>query len=225
VARFLIDFTGLAAGALPVGMFEEIWSQYPQYRWSLEANADNPSGIVLKHLDPEGSDNWCLAWKDVPQSSDAKIAALLSATSTYSSVYKSGVVVRASAGDTGYRLSFFGQGVIRLNRLPDGTSLANLSYPWTVNTKHWLELDIAGTSLDVYAWPFGSAKPETPLASVVDSAIPGPGDVGLANWRMGNTARFYFIGIGTNGDPAPTEPVNIAVPRRKWRNAPFGFIG
>ena len=72
--------------------------------------------------------------------------------------------------------------------------------------KHWFESISGGESatLDTLVsnesagWD-GSRTPTVQL---------GAGQIGIAV-RRGGTFRFYAVGIGTDGDPAPTEPVGV----------------
>ena len=81
-----------------------------------------------------------------------------------------------------------------------------LETDYTQRGKHWFESISGGeaSTLDALianesaGWD-GSRTPAIQL---------GAGQIAITGFR-GGTYRFYAIGIGTNGDPAPTEPVGV----------------
>ena len=69
-----------------------------------------------------------------------------------------------------------------------------------------------GSNLELTAWEEGTTQPPVQV-STTDAAI-DTGWTGLYQFvpSSGNlVVRIYFIGVGTDGDPAPTEPVGVGV--------------
>lgn len=65
---------------------------------------------------------------------------------------------------------------------------------------------ISGSLLQTRAWDVGQQEPTTWDLEVSDTTLANAGWVGLANATT-NDAYYAAIGIGTNGDPAPTAPL------------------
>ena len=78
-----------------------------------------------------------------------------------------------------------------------------------------LEMKRIGDTLDVRYWADGDSRPSTPQATATD-AIPRPvaGFVGISCLAGSGSDTFiiHSIGVGTDGDAAPTEPVSATGP-------------
>jgi hypothetical protein len=173
-----------------------------------------------------------LAFGDVGEVSDVEVVARVRYTSSAISEVL-GLVVRGSgtspADANGYGVSVSpSDKKISINKLINGVnySLGNFSKSvLSTNLWFWIRFRVVGTTIQAKAWRDIDPEPTTWGLTVEDSSIAGPGWVGVVS-SYSNAYKYWdTFGVGLNGDPAPTEPVNIAVPRRKWRNAPFGFIG
>lgn len=65
-----------------------------------------------------------------------------------------------------------------------------------------------GSTIDVYHWESGTSEPGTPTLTVTPSAGLTLGDlVGWMSLRDDRSGNIRWIGLGTNGDSAPTSPV------------------
>ena len=105
----------------------------------------------------------------------------------------------------------------RTNNGP-GTTLADVfssAWPSGERVDFFAEIIRDGSSLEVRRWLAGDSRPEIASASVTDaSALSESGFFGLA-LLSGSTsdveafpAWVYEIGVGTDGDPAPTGPLS-----------------
>jgi hypothetical protein len=72
---------------------------------------------------------------------------------------------------------------------------------------HYIRLRVQGTALKTKMWQAGSPEPSTWLVETTDTVY-SQGYVGFGAWNNYATNFIYDIGIGTNGDPAPTAPLS-----------------
>lgn len=117
------------------------------------------------------------------------------------------VVARGQAGASGYVASFDGSG-LRLYRLTGGleTYLGAASGSGA-GVWHWIRLRVIGNTLRCRIWADGSPEPSTWDIEATDNTYTsGFYGIGAQGNRNG---RFAMVGIGTNGEAAPTEPIGI----------------
>ena len=154
---------------------------------------------------------------------EMEIVALVRSSDTNATQVGVGVAV-SDPGPYGY-YTFLESGTqYRRRRLVNGTSSAYsaTTFPWTVNTSYWVRMYALHEGSSVWTfrvkwWADGDTEP----ASWMDSAtgqthtIPGPATVGLFNRDENGEQDWLFVGVGTNGDVAPTSetpPVTVDVP-------------
>ena len=124
-----------------------------------------------------------------------------------------GVAGRIAAGGTFYSAAGLSDNDLLLDvYLAGARSNLSIGYNQPVNhlTYTWYRFRISGSSLKFRLWADGSAEPTTWNAEVTNTQITAAGFVGLYN-RTFDDVWYAFVGIGTNGDPAPTGPVSTGV--------------
>ena len=115
------------------------------------------------------------------------------------------LVVSDRSDQFGINSSLFGESAVLTEGRLVGVRM-RLEPDFTQRAKHWFESISGGESatLDMLVanespgWD-GSRTPVVEL---------GAGQIGICAFR-GGIYRFYAVGIGTDGDPAPTEPVGV----------------
>lgn len=81
-------------------------------------------------------------------------------------------------------------------------------------TTRYLEIVRDGSTIETRQWLYGTARPGTPDLSFTDgSPLPVGGFFGLSYLPGGAVVPIKLLSIaaGTNGDPAPTEPVDDGI--------------
>lgn len=81
------------------------------------------------------------------------------------------------------------------------------SYSTEIDEQFWVRLRISADQLEATFWEDGQQEPSTPQLTATDSDVTGSGAVGFFNTSSGET-HIHEMGFGTEGDTAPTEPVN-----------------
>ena len=72
-----------------------------------------------------------------------------------------------------------------------------------------------GSSLALTAWWDDEAKPASPTLSATHAGVSAAGGVGFRRQESGGYAMWILgIGVGTDGDPAPTAPIGPAERQR-----------
>lgn len=72
---------------------------------------------------------------------------------------------------------------------------------------HWFRARAEGTSLKVRSWTEPDPEPTTWQIETTDASITAAGAIGLFQFSRG-AVDYDVFGVGTNGDLAPTEPVD-----------------
>lgn len=116
----------------------------------------------------------------------------------YNGATSTGYALRVSSSQyslmrfTGYNTSVF---------IGSSASLSLIAGNW-----YWMRLEVTGTTVRARVWADGSAEPTTWGVSSSDSNIVS-GGLGFGIYGT-NTYNLDWIGIGTDGHPAPTVPQN-----------------
>ena len=122
--------------------------------------------------------------------------------------------LRASgiAADANAYLAELSGGEVRVSIYDDGdfdVRVAN-SKGYPIGTFFWRRTRAHGDQIKTRTWE-GTPDDEPAIwdAETTDSTILGAGWVGPGRFREFGANDWDFIGIGTDGDPAPTEPVEV----------------
>jgi hypothetical protein len=216
------------------GDWHEAWNTSPSETWVIREKAGTLSGKCLEHTASSPNTWRAYVWDAVGQITDVNLVTRVRMSYTFTGT-NAGLrsrFVYAAPSATGYTASInpASPATLLLERwLPAGPAAVIGSYPISpgyaiAGALYYIALSTIGSDIKAKAWKWDEEEPDWQI-TVTNSEVPGPGLVGVGTLYYQGIRDFDLFGIGTNGDPAPTEPVNIAVPRRKWRNAPFGFIG
>ncbi len=90
-----------------------------------------------------------------------------------------------------------------------GSDFPNLinssSFTISGSTDYWVRFRVDATSLKARIWADGASEPGAWLLDEVDSSVTGVGWVGAAAYGTQTPATWKQIGVGTNGDTAPSS--------------------
>jgi len=94
----------------------------------------------------------------------------------------------------------------RINGAP--TTIQSAAFSHVLETWYWMRLRVSGTTIQVKHWTDGETEPEAWTFTSTETELTGAGWVGIvlgSQNSSGPTARIDLIGVGTNGDAAPTS--------------------
>jgi hypothetical protein len=146
------------------------------------------------------------------QRGDVEIWALCSSTVGLSSSF--GVVLARANGalgaETFYALRWLSS-LLQIGRQSSGTftTLTSISASRASSTRYQFRFRINGTTLSAKLWVDGASEPTTWQVSTSNSTITGAGRAGIFCRAIYPAMDYFAIGIGTNGDAAPTAPVSV----------------
>ena len=226
MAEYYEDFSGYAIGSVPNGY---------TFPWSADGSvmsveSENPVASSDRRLEvTQATGNFtrvAVKW-DAGECSGkttvrARLNLVLRLTNPTRTVWIPGSLVNGSGSSQATRTGYShwgGVGGVRISRANNGTdtTLANVSgatWPSNERVDFFAEIIRDGSSIEVRRWLAGDSRPETASASATDaSALSESGFFGLAllSGSTSNVAALpawvYEIGVGTDGDPAPTGPL------------------
>ena len=90
-----------------------------------------------------------------------------------------------------------------------GASVPAEQQPLNVSLNAYSQQTFDGSLWEVWYWETTSTKPVTPYFSYTDTETYSGDKVGIMVRNKGETKRLYWIGIGTDGDAAPTSAAEI----------------
>lgn len=234
MAQYFEDFSGYTAGDDPTvdgpaGLTERWDTSFGSAE--IVSYAGAPSGKAMR-ISKSAAGRYAISLDAVdsdPDRDDVEVRVLVRVTSALMAdgVNWGWAIARGSGttsgglstNETGYAGNAYQGGTFRKLRVTvyDGgsSSLAldtgNTDWPGTVDSAFWLTMKVSGTSLTV-----GTALEGTPETAIrestgTDSSISGVGWVGTGVFSDVNV-DILAIGVGTNGDAAPTESTDTTAP-------------
>lgn len=126
-------------------------------------------------------------------------------------VGKQGILVGRYSGTSeattkGYMLSgsfIGGRGVLAVDEGQAGY-IATAPWDYQAGVTYDVRYKIQGTRIQAKVWPNGQPEPASWMIDVTDSKVTSSGWIGVATYNIG-LVSYTYIGIGTNGDPAPVN--------------------
>ena len=115
--------------------------------------------------------------------------------------------VRASGDNLGYLLRGTDELLMRLYR--NNTALTSWTdfFGSSDVIPHFWRLGVSGTTVSAKVWQGANPEPSAPQFEVTDSNIAS----GVPSfWQITGTTVCHYFGVGTDGDPAPTGPVEVS---------------
>lgn len=179
----------------------------------VRADAGATGGKVLE-LDVSSNNRCIVTWDEIDGDANRdEIEVLFRGRSSAASGDGPAAIVRGSGDDTSetaYRggIAFVGEdGQDRVVKFVNATfgALANNVDDWSADTFYWMRFQVHSTALKFRRW--AGAIGDEPVAwdiETTDSDISAAGWVGFFAFGDGEILELDLIGVGTNGDAAPS---------------------
>lgn len=179
------------------------------------------AGTRQLELRPQGSGYHVLQFDRAGAVADVEILALVESTLSAGGTQNRLLVrMSGSAGnETGYALDLR-NGTIRIWRFLNGATSGvgdSVNTGWSGGVSTWMRFRAEGTSLMGRVWPAGAPEPEAWSIVREDSAIAGPGSVGIGGWSNEGIRFFDYASVGIAGS---SPPVPVTLPQQPFRLMP-----
>lgn len=211
MAQYYTSFEHQPAGSQPSG-WTELWNGSSS-TWTV---TDSGTKFVRNNISSTNDDR-LLRWDTVGSPTDVEVVVRVRTSSNTG--YQNTIYVRASTSGgplkNGYYLTMnetAGAKRLLLEQWYEGTYYYwhHVDYSWTANTWYWMRYKVSGNTHQAKIWQDGSSEPASWNISRSDTsgtAYNGSGIVALAGYTASGNRDFDVVGVGTNGDSAPTEPL------------------
>lgn len=217
MAQFFTNFSGYPSGQQPSD-------------WTKEWNADQDNWLVEHPLGenkllrqtvgdgPNAAGESLIRRNDVPLVADVEIVTKLRTSDDTD--YQNQLYARATGEFTtenGYIAALYNSGTNKYATLDkwvwneslqveEWFSITNLEFNWKVSTWYWMRFRVNGTSLKLKVWGENDPEPVAWDLEATDSDVTVAGMTGVGRYVRNSIKDYEIVGIGTNGDTAPTEP-------------------
>jgi hypothetical protein len=208
VGQFFTDFSEYSADQQPSGWTKRWNTDFPAL---VKQKAGTTGGKCLELGLPAAG--WSLlTWDDVGSPVDVEMVMRVRCATTRLGACLAARASGAGGAEKAYFNYYVGDGYqSRLRKIVNG-ALTDLSvfgnYTFPANTFVMIKLKTRGTSIQTRQWSDGAQETATWNASATDTSIAAGGWVGIMPGGLGGL-DIDFIGIGTDGDPAPTSPIIV----------------
>ena len=204
MAQYFTDFSDASIADDTVPDWSAHWDEPDQWR----VVADGAGKAV--QIDPINNIFGVFLYDGFGDTADQEIYAETKTTSDGGLGFEQGVVVRANEDPDrkGYIVGALGFSKLLLSRLIGSSetvlSLSDSLSSYTSTEKFKLRVRVSGTSIKTRVWRSTDAEPVSWTQEVTDTVI-ASGRVGLFARNNTGVKTWYNVGIGTNGDSAPTS--------------------
>ena len=202
MAQYFTDFSEFPVGPLPAELVVKI-DTTGDSSFSIQ---EDGRGKHLEVINPTRS-FWAVVWTAHAPASDLELYQDYTRTSNSDEPVR--LLLRV---DTTSELTWYEANVedstIELQVRDDGTT-SNLAQQ-SVNTSgdNSVRASCIGNTIKFSAWNTGDTEPPQPTVETTDATLTQAGFTGIGHFRENETVRIYKWGVGTDGDPAPTEPLS-----------------
>lgn len=212
MAQFFRNFTGQANGAAVEN------SSYP---WGApETGRINTTSFAFPVYEEShtGNREVPLVFNEVPSATTIEVVAKVRTTfvQDVGTDYQMDIVTRGSGGSTtrtGRTTNFLRSRFINCEGYNANTSFtfgAGSAYNFVANQWYWIRVRTTGNDTQYRVWVDGATEP-TGWDTATTTNVTGAGWAGIGSW-VGNGTRYWAqVGIATNGDTAPTGPVDTTL--------------
>lgn len=216
MATYFTDFSEYTTGPQP----SDWTARYEaDASWGVNADAGATGGKVL-HYAQTGDGLNAITWDVIDSDSNrANVEIVARFRYTEASTAQISLIARASGTALGSSSTQYeggaedGGDIYKAAKLNPGyTELANVAQAQTIDTWYWLRFRVNGTTLQVKFWVDGDSEPASWGIETTDSDISAAGWVGIGTYDE-DSFEVDLIGIGTNGDTAPTSAPSGSIDR------------
>lgn len=210
MTQYFTDFSDHTVG--------DALEDHPDWTWEWQADDTTATEIIQDESLTGGQgikfDTWeffnAYTW-DVEDADDVEIV-MRESVSVGSRGHSAGVRGSGSQSNKNVYLSshHFSNDQIEINEVVDD-SFSNLNeVDHTISpSDYWLRFRVSGNELKARSWEASNPEPSSWMVEVTDTNL-SSGWFGIV--AMSTTITVDLIGVGTDGDPAPTEPVSVGHP-------------
>lgn len=218
MAQYFTDFSEYAAGSPPSDWTTRWHGADGAQTWNVidTPPAGSTGGKAIEHNSNGESNRSMLSWDDIDADANRDdIEILCKMRSDTSDTHILRLLARGSGTDTtenGYVSSTnLGADTAYETAYVNGTGQTPSQAAKTLNidTWYWVRYRINGTTVQLRIWEDGTSEPGTWDVDTTRTDISGVGWAGLGGGGLG-IQYFDVFGVGTNGDSAPSEPVEAS---------------
>jgi hypothetical protein len=212
MTQFYTDFSNYTTGQQPSDWTER-WNATSS-DWLVKSVAGTTGGKVLEHTSTTGARR-LITWNTVDNSSDVEILVKVRALTISSTVEPMRIYIRASGSqgsENAYFASLYSNQMSFSKYVNNATTslvVSPIAHTPQANAWYYFRLRATGTSISLKIWLESNIEPTDWIYTVIDSSL-NSGWVGVGAFNI-NIAQFDFIGVGTNGDSAPSQP-SVSIP-------------
>lgn len=217
MGQFYTDFNGYTVGSQPAG------TTTPWNTGSYTVNTADLGIPALKENHGAGNAEYAIYWNHVPTTAtDVEILfkgrTTVDPNASPSNDYEMEAVLRGGGGAStkyGYTVNFLGGLFTNIEGYNNNSSFTlggGNNFNYAANTWYWLrarfEVGAGNTTTVRYrVWQDGNAEPGTWTEQYADNRFTHNGWIGLSSYNgdKGGTRYYSSVGIGWNGDPAPSS--------------------
>ena len=217
MAQYWTDFEGESVGEQP-SSWTRRWATSSQFLIESDATASN--GIAAK-FEPTNTSNThrIVTWDDVdsdPDRDNVEIVCRFSSPVESNTERRCRLLSRGSnplSDRTGYVIGPAATASTSLRIVkyvsPDFSGIAESGWDGVGQDEWWLvRTRVSGNNLRLRVWKDGDPEPSAWDLEATDSDITDPGWVGVFIFDGSVITKVDWFGVGTDGDPAPTGPVD-----------------
>jgi hypothetical protein len=215
MAQYFTDYSEYTAGQQPSDWTERFVTA--NITWFAENSADSgvTGGKVLVMTRVTANGRSMIAWDAIDSDAERQDVEILFKSKKASGTPSVRGIGRASgaAGSENAYVGGYNGSLQEVSEYVSGTfTQGDTSTDFTPSddTWYWTRFRLNGTSRLCRMWNDGDAEPGTWQASDTDSDITGDGWVGLFSFSQIGTGHIIDVfGVGTDGDSAPSQPLNV----------------
>lgn len=207
MTRYYTDFGTDTVGQVPAGWTEQ-WSSAGQFSVQSRTGADG--GQLLEGYSTVGGRH-AISWDTIESSADVEIYTKGSALTAFNgpSYLRSQIHCTGTAGsESGYYIdvSHAGQ-VFRLRKYTSThttVDLASIAFSWTTDDVIETRFRCEGNQVKAKIWKGTETEPDAWTLTATDTEF-NSGWQGLGFFSDSSDSEWDVVGVGTNGDVAPTS--------------------
>lgn len=225
MAQFFTDFSSDTVGSVPAN-------------WTVRSGSagehtidTGQTGFGARYLKIDHDANWhtrFITWDEIGSVADIEVV-MRASFLVNSDDYTVDIGVRATtnAENTGYFGQYkltSGAGALDTYRNVSGTFTQMGTAPVSAGgagSIHWVRMRVVGSDFYMRAWADGASEPATWDVTQAATHITAAGVMGLASIWANATMLIDLVGVGTDGDTAPTEAPSTSEPLDTPTNLTF----
>ncbi|MGM0437498.1 MAG: hypothetical protein ACQEQD_04435 [Bacillota bacterium] len=213
MALYYTDFSEYTAGSPPDDWTHDHWSTDYQ-DWDIIGDSGTLGDQYLETENTSTNErDHLFVWDKIDDDNNrdnVEIVAKLRTNKGYRNQNR--LYVRASGSEndeTAYYAELYNNDTFYVRKEVNGSisNLNSISYSFFIDTWYWMRLRVNGSDIKAKVWEDGETEPESWDIEETDTGITGTGWVGVGGYIHDSIRDFDVVGVATNGDAAPAEPI------------------